>query len=135
MHLSKNNCFEKQTRENSWPKKVRQSWRDLECVISTSKRRVLTQKSHTLTKEFIVWISYVEPKRNFANINISLVTDFNKKFWKTVQLPFSDKVFHNEAINLIKKKTILSDDQIVAETFNNYFNNIVKNLLTLTNKK
>ena len=27
-----------------------------------------------------------------------------------------------------------SDDQVVANTFNNYFNNIVKNLLTVTNK-
>ena len=56
------------------------------------------------------------------------------KFWKTVQLPFSDKISYKEAINLIKKETILSDDQTVAVTFNNYFNNIVKNVLTLTNK-
>ena len=56
------------------------------------------------------------------------------KFWKTAELPFSDKISHKEAINLIKKETILSDDQIAAVTFNNYFNNIVKNAFTLTNK-
>ena len=47
----------------------------------------------------------------------------NRKFWKTVKLPFSYKISHND--------TVLSDDQIVGDTFNNYFNN---NLLTLINK-
>ena len=28
--------------------------------------------------------------------------------------------------------TILSDDQVVADIFNNYFNNIVKNQMVLT---
>ena len=49
----------------------------------------------------------------FANINISSITD-NKKFWRTVNW--------------------LIDGQIVPGTFNNYFKNIVKNLLTQTNE-
>ena len=58
----------------------------------------------------------------------------NKKFWKTVKPLFSDKISHKETINLAVNDTILSEDQLVADTFNNYFNNIVKNLLTATNK-
>ena len=72
-------------------------------------------------------------KKYFANINISSITD-NKKFWKTVKPLFSDKISHKETINLAVNDTVLSDDQVVADTFNNYFNNIVKNLLTVTNK-
>ena len=72
-------------------------------------------------------------KKYFANINISSTTD-NKKFWKTVKPLFSDKIFHKETITLAVNDTILGDDQIVADTFNNYFNNIDKNLLTVTNK-
>ena len=75
MYLSKINSFEKQTMTRSRMCNKYLTW----------KRRVLTQKSHTINKEIIVWISYVGPKRNFTNINISLVTDFNMKFWKTVQ--------------------------------------------------
>ena len=45
-----------------------------------------------------------------------------------------DKISHKETINLAVNDTILSDDQVVADTFNDYFNNIVKNLLTVTNK-
>ena len=29
---------------------------------------------------------------------------------------------------------MLSDDQLAADTFNNYFSNIVKNVLTVTDK-
>ena len=45
-----------------------------------------------------------------------------------------DKISHKETINSAVNDTILSDYQVVADTFNNYFNNIVKNLLTVTNK-
>ena len=72
-------------------------------------------------------------KKYFANIHISYITD-NKKFWTTVKPLFSDKVSHKETINLAVNDTILSDDQVVADTFNNYFNNIFNNLLTVTNK-
>ena len=72
-------------------------------------------------------------KNYFANINISSITD-NKKFWKTVKPLFPDKISHKETISLAVNGTILSDDQVVADTFNNYYNNIVKNLLTVTNK-
>ena len=55
-------------------------------------------------------------------------------FWKTIKPLFSDKISHKETINLVENDIILSDDQVVADTFNNYCNNIVKNLLNLTNK-
>ena len=64
-------------------------------------------------------------KNYFANINISSITD-NKKFWKTVKPLFSDKISHKETINLLENDTTLSDDQLFADTCNNYFNNIVK---------
>ena len=72
-------------------------------------------------------------KKYFANIKISSITD-NQKFWKIVKPFFLDKISHKETINLAVNDTILSDDQVVADTFNDYFNNIVKNLLTVTNK-
>ena len=53
---------------------------------------------------------------------------------KTVKPLFSDKISHKETINLAVNDTILSDDQVVADTLNSYFNNIVKSLLTVNNK-
>ena len=84
-------------------------------------------------RNYFVNLLHRTTKKYFANINVSSITD-NKKFWKTVKPLFSDKISHKETINLAVYDTILSDDQVVAYTFNNYFNNIVKNLLAVTNK-
>ena len=67
-------------------------------------------------------------KKYFANINIGSIT-VNKEFWKTIKPPFLDTISHKETINLAVNYTNLSDDQVVADTFNNYFNNNVINLL------
>ena len=72
-------------------------------------------------------------KKYFSSISISSLT-VNKKFWKTVKPLFSDKISHKETINLVESGKILSGHQVAADKFNNYFNNIVKNLLILTNE-
>ena len=38
---------------------------------------------------------------------------------------------HKETINLVEIDSILSDGQVAADTFSNYFKDIVKSLLTL----
>ena len=38
---------------------------------------------------------------------------------------------HRKAINLVEIDSVLSDGQVVADTFSNYFKDIVKSLLTL----
>ena len=45
-----------------------------------------------------------------------------------------DKISCKEAISLVENGAISSDDQLVADTLNNYFNNVDENLLILSNK-
>ena len=52
----------------------------------------------------------------------------NKKFWNTVKPFFSDNKVSNENITLVDNNEIISDDSIVADTFNTYFSNAVKSL-------
>ena len=60
-------------------------------------------------------------KKNYcATMNINSITN-HKNFWKTVKPLFSDETCHKETINLVENETILCDDQVVADTFNNYF--------------
>ena len=82
---------------------------------------------------YLVSVPSLTKKNYFANTNINSVTD-NKKFWKTVKPFFSDKSSHRQNINLVENDTTLTDEQVVADTFNNDLNNIVQNLLTLANK-
>ena len=49
-------------------------------------------------------------------------------FWKKVKSFFSNKSNNFENISLIEKGKLLSDDFEIAETFNNYFQNLVPNL-------
>ena len=66
-------------------------------------------------------------KNYFASFNISSITD-NNKFWKTTKPLFLDRISHKETINLVKNNTILSDEKIVADSFNNCFNKIIKKI-------
>ena len=63
----------------------------------------------------------------FENLNPSNISD-NKKFWSTVKPLFSEKAISTDKITLIENNVIISDDRKVAEIFNTFFSNAVKNL-------
>ena len=63
----------------------------------------------------------------YNNLDISLVTD-NKKFWKTVKPLFSDKLQSKNKIVLIEDETIISNDNEVAETMNEFFVSVTDSL-------
>ena len=70
-------------------------------------------------------------KRNkrdyYCNLHPSCVTS-NKKFWKSVKPLFSEKSLTRDNITLIEKGSITDDSKEVADTFNDFFINAVKNL-------
>ena len=78
-------------------------------------------------RNYCVNLSKREKKRYYNNIDLRLILD-NKKFWKAVKPLFSDKHNISKKITLIEGDSIISDDAKVAETFNDYFSNIVANL-------
>ena len=62
-------------------------------------------------------------------VDINKIVD-NKRFWQTVKPFFSDKNKIKNKITLIDDKTkIVSDNNLVAETFNKFFANIVPSLV------
>ena len=63
----------------------------------------------------------------FSNFNTKRVVD-NKNFWKTVKSSFSDKSNNVESITLVENDSIVSDDNEVANIFNEYFSNLVEAL-------
>ena len=52
----------------------------------------------------------------------------NKKFWNTVKPLFSEKTMTTENITLVENNVMVSKDKEVAEVFNSFFSNAVKNL-------
>ena len=49
-------------------------------------------------------------------------------FWKTVKLSFSDRSNNFESITLVENDNIVSDDNEVANIFNEDFSNLVEDL-------
>ena len=52
----------------------------------------------------------------------------NRKFWKTVNPLFSEKSSSKEYISLINKNSLITKNEDLAKTFNNFFGSIVKQL-------
>ena len=64
----------------------------------------------------------------FNNLDLNLVQD-NKMFWKTISPYFANNLEKRSKITLVDEEdNTLSEDEKIAETFNKFFENIIKNL-------
>ena len=61
------------------------------------------------------------------NLDTTIVNN-NHKFWRTVKPLFSDKVQVPTSLTLLENNKLISNDEEVAEVFNNYFANITDSL-------
>ena len=72
--------------------------------------------------------SLKNPKRTISpNINTKCVKG-NRKFWKSLKSSFSGKRNNFKSITLVENDQIVSDYIQMANIFNDYFSNLVKNL-------
>ena len=64
----------------------------------------------------------------FNNLDLNLIRD-NKMFWKTISPYFVNNPKKRSKITLVDENdNTLSEDEKIAETFNKFFGNIIKNL-------
>ena len=78
----------------------------------------------TINKEITVYLFFTEKRNPFTKKIVD-----NKCFWQTVKPFFLHKNRVKNKITLIEDKTkIVSDKNLVAETFNNFFANVVPSL-------
>ena len=88
---------------------------------------VANKLAYTKQRNFCVSLLRKVKREYFANLNEKNITD-NRKFWQTVKPFLSEKNKSREKITLVKNEEVISDDVEVANTLNNYFSNVVKNL-------
>ena len=70
----------------------------------------------------------LKKQKYYESLEISKITD-NKTFWKTVSPLFSNNSYlTNCRITLLENRAILSAEAKVADTFNEFFSNVVKKL-------
>ena len=64
----------------------------------------------------------------YESLDISKIPD-NKTFWKTISPLFSSKSYlTNSTITPLENRTILNEEAKVADTFNEFLSNVVKEL-------
>ena len=89
-------------------------------------RKDASQKAYRKQRNLCVTLLTKAKKQYFLNLKPELITD-NKKFWKSVKPLFSNKITVKEIINLTEDEKILSSGTDIADTFNDYFSNVVQN--------
>ena len=83
--------------------------------------------SYTKQRNWCVLLLRKEKKEYFADLNEKNII-VNKKFWQTVKPFRSEKIKSREKITLVEKEELVSSESDVAQRFNQFFSNIVKNL-------
>ena len=85
-----------------------------------------TWDSYEKQRDFCINLLRKTKKEYFKNINVKDIND-NKKFWKTIKPFFSNKVVNTNKL-LIEDNSL--KESVLANTMNQYFTNITKQLNT-----
>ena len=67
-------------------------------------------------------------KKYYENLEERNLMD-NKLFWKTIKPSFSDKIVKRDRTHLTEKGEVVKTELETAETLNNFFENVIKNLM------
>ena len=73
-------------------------------------------------RNYVVSLLRKEKKKKqfYSNLNTNILTE-NRIFWKTVKLFLTVKTNRTSRITLIEEEKVISQDHIIAKTFNEYF--------------
>ena len=92
------------------------------------KKTTESSKKYKKHKNFCSRLYKKERKKYFDTLNVNKVTD-NKAFWKNIQPLFSEnRKFANKITLKNSEKNTLSDDTLVSEELNDFFENATKTL-------
>ena len=78
-------------------------------------------------KNFCSKLYKKERQKFYSQLDIKNVTD-NKLFWKTMKPFLSEKCTLSSKISLVHNNNVISNDQVLADTFNDFFEHAVDNL-------
>ena len=86
----------------------------------------IDKRRYNKQRNYCVKILRLKKQKYYESLDISKVSD-NKTVWKTIS-PLSKSYLTNSRIILLKNGAILSEEAKVADTFNEFFSNVVKEL-------
>ena len=66
-------------------------------------------------------------RKYYKDLRLSDVND-NKKFWKTIKSLFGNKIKCKSQVALVEGNDLVTDDKVLAKTFNKFFVNVAATL-------
>ena len=97
--------------------------RDLYLKVRSDENRIRYKKPRNIC----VSLLRKAKRKHFEDLSVADATG-NKRFWKRVKPLFGNKIKGNPNIALAESNDLITDEKSLAETFNNYFVNVVSNL-------
>ena len=94
---------------------------------SISNSTVENRNKYKKHKYFCSKLYKKERKKFYSQLDIENIID-NKLFWKTMKPFLSEKCTCASKTSLVYNDNVISDDQELADTFNNFFEHAVFNL-------
>ena len=94
--------------------------------VFNKNRTPKTWDSYKKQRNFCVDLLRRTKKLYFENINVKYIND-NKKFWKTIK-PFFSNELNTNKLMLTEDNNLISEEYILANTMNQYFISITKQL-------
>ena len=92
-----------------------------------SNSTVENKNKYKKHKNFCSRLYKKERKKFYSQLDIKNITD-DELFWKTMKPFLSEKCTYASKISLVHNDNVISDDQELADTFNNFFEHAVDNL-------
>ena len=86
----------------------------------------IDKRRYNKQRNYCVKLLRLKKQKYYESLDISKVSD-NKTVWKTIS-PLNKSYLTNSRIILLKNGAILSEEAKVADTFNEFFSNVVKEL-------
>ena len=79
-------------------------------------------------KNYCVSLLRKSKKKYYENLDERNLTD-DKLFWKTIKRSFSNNIVTRDRMHMIENDEIVKTELQTAETLNNFFGNVIKNLM------
>ena len=90
-------------------------------------RSVESRMKYNKQRNICVALLEKTKRKYYEALKLSDVND-NKNFWKTVKSLFGNKIKCKSQITLVEGNNLVTDDKVLAETFNKFFVNVVATL-------
>ena len=85
------------------------------------------KRAYNVQRNLCVSLVRTAKKEYFDNLDLRNVTD-NKKVWKIVKPLFTDKGINHDKIILVEDDEIISENEQISESLNNFFAEAIINL-------